>query len=343
MAKSVLRTMLLSGATVLGLAAAARPALADKAHPVIGFTVYDMSSFISLGKSGVQTVADADGAKLLWNSAHMDVNSQISQIQQFINQKVDAIVIAAVNSSTLGPQVEAAKAAGIPVIITNLTVSDAVMKNAVSYVGPDDVKAGENEAIHVMDAIGHKGGVVVLQGPLGQSGEIDRTKGIKNILAKNPEVKLLAIQPANWKRTEAYSVAQDFLSRYGSQISGFIPENDDMAIGAIQALREKGLAGKIPVVGTDGIKDGMRAVRAGTELETNLQDALLELGMAMQVAVDQVQGRPVPKLAMFIMPQITKDNVGHYYDQMYVHPDKFTKDLPALIKKNLAAGTYADQ
>ena len=138
-------------------------------------------------------------------------------------------------------------------------------------------------------------------------------------------------------------MAQDFLSRYGSQISAFIPENDDMAIGAIQALREKGLAGKIPVVGTDGIKDGMRAVRAGTELETNLQDALLELGMAMQVAIDQVQGRPVPKLAMFIMPQITKSNVAHYYDQMYVHPDKFTQDLPALIKKNLAAGTYADQ
>ena len=333
----------LAGCTMLGTIAIAAPALADKSHPVIGFTVYDMSSFIAAGKQGVESVAKANHASVLWNSAHMDVNSQISQIQQFINQKVDAIVIAAVNSATLAPQVAAAKAAGIPVVITNLTVNAEAQKNAVSYVGPDDVKAGEQEAQHLVDAIHNKGGIVVLQGPLGQSGEIDRTKGIKNVLAKNPDVKLLAIQPANWKRTEAYSVAQDFLSRYGSQISGIVAENDDMAIGTIQALREKGLAGKIPVSGVDGIKDGMRAVRDGNQLETNLQDGPLELGMATQVAIDQVQGRQIPAVAMFIMPEITKDNVAHYYKQMFIDPKQFITDLPALVKKNLTSGQYAEQ
>ena len=331
----------LAGCTML--AAASSPAWADKAHPVIGFTAYDMSSFISFGKLGVEAVAKADHVKVLWNSAHMDVNNQISQIQQFINQKVDAIVIAAVNSATLGPQVAAAKAAGIPVVITNLTVSPATQADAVSYVGPDDVAAGRNEAEHLISAIGGKGGVVVLQGPLGQSGEIDRTKGIKEALAKHPDVKLLAIQPANWKRTEAYSVAQDFLSRYGSKIDGVISENDDMAIGTIQALREKGLAGKIPVVGVDGIKDGMRAVRDGNEIETNLQDGPLELGMATQVAIDAAEGKPVPKEALFIMPEITKSNVAHYYQQMFVAPQKFIDDLPALVNKNLASGHYAEQ
>ena len=159
----------LTGCTMLASLAGAAPAWASKDHPVIAYTVYDMSSFISLGKLGVESVAKADGATVLWNSAHMDVNTQISQMQQFINQKVDAIVIAAVNSSTLGPQVAAAKAAGIPVIVTNLTVSPATQKDAVSYVGPDDVAAGENEATHLIDAIHNKGGVVVLQGPLGQS------------------------------------------------------------------------------------------------------------------------------------------------------------------------------
>ena len=138
-------------------------------------------------------------------------------------------------------------------------------------------------------------------------------------------------------------MAQDFLSRYGDQISGIIAENDDMAIGTIQALREKGLAGKIPVVGVDGIKDGMRAVRDGTEIETNLQDGPLELGMAMQVAVDAAEGKPVPLLAMFIMPEITKQNVAHYYEQMFVEPKKFIAGLPALVNKNLASGHYAEQ
>ncbi len=333
----------LAGCGMLGAMAAAAPAWADKAHPVIGYTVYDMSSFISSGKQGVESIAKANGASVLWNSAHMDVNAQISQLQQFTNQKVDAIVIAAVNSATLAPQVAAAKAAGIPVVVTNLTVNPEAQKSAVSYVGPDDVKAGEQEAQHLVDAIHGQGGIVVLQGPLGQSGEIDRTKGIRNILAKNPGVTLLAIQPANWKRTEAYSVAQDFLSRYGDKIKGVVAENDDMAIGTIQALREKGLAGKIPVTGVDGIKDGMRAVRDGTELETNLQDGPLELGMAMQVAIDAVQGKPIPAVAMFVMPEIVKDNVAHYYGQMFVDPKKFITDLPVLVKKNLASGHYAEQ
>ena len=240
------RNALLGCTLLASLALPAQAALADKAHPVIGFTVYDMSSFISLGKGGVEKVAKADNVSLLWNSAGMDVNTQISQIQQFINQKVDAIIIAAVNSSTLGPSVAAAKAAGIPVILTNLSVPDAVMKDAVSYVGPDDVKAGEQEADALMGAMQHKGAIVVLQGPLGQSGEIDRTKGIQNVLGRNPDVKLLAMQPGDWARNKAYGIMQDWLSRYGSQITGVIGENDDMAIGAIQAMREKGLQGKDP-------------------------------------------------------------------------------------------------
>ncbi len=333
----------LAGCTVLAGRAGAVPALADKAHPVIGFTVYDMSSFISLGKGGAESLARANHARLLWDSGHMDVNAQISQIQQFINQKVDAIIIAPVNSSTRGPQVEAAKAAGIPVVIVNLTASPAVMQNAISYVGPDDVKAGEQEAQHLVDAIHGSGSIVVLQGPLGQSGEIDRTKGIKNILAANPNVKLLAMQPGNWARNQAYSVMQDWLSRYGSQITGIVSENDDMAIGAIQALREKNLDGKIPITGVDGIKDGMRAVRAGTLLETNLQDGPLELGMAVQVAIDHINGKPVPKVAMFIMPEITKQNVAHYYDQLYGNPAAFVKGLPDQIRKNLQSGHYAEQ
>ena len=273
----------------------------------------------------------------------MDVNNQISQIQQFINQKADAIIIAAVNSSTLGPQVAAAKAAGIPVVTVNLTVSPSTQKDAISYVGPDDVAAGAQEAQSLMDAIHGKGGIVVLQGPLGQSGEIDRTKGIKNVLAKYPGVKLLAMQPGNWARNQAYSIMQDWLSRYGNQITGVIGENDDMAIGAIQAMREKSLAGKIPITGIDGIKDGMRAVRDGNENETNLQDGPLELGMAVQVAVDHIQGKPIPALAMFIMPQITKDNVAHYYDQLYVHPQQFLDGLTDQVRKNLADGHYAEQ
>jgi ribose transport system substrate-binding protein len=321
----------------------ATPAMADKANPVIGFSVYDMTSFIAWGKQGAEAITKANNGKLLWQSAHGDVNAQISQMQQFINQKVDVIIVAAVNSSTLGPQIEQATAAGIPVIATNLSISGPGSDKLVSYVGPNDVGAGEQEAQAVVDALGGKGNVVVMQGPVGQSGAIDRTKGIQNILAKNPGIKLLAMQPANWDRTQAYKLMQDWLSRYGDQINGLISENDDMAIGSIQALKEKGLNGKIPVSGVDAIKDGLRAVRSGDMIQTNLQNGALELGMAVQVAVDHINGKPVPKEAMLQMPGITKASVDKYYDQLFTSADKFIEGLPELVKQNLASGNYANQ
>lgn len=321
----------------------ATPAMADKAKPVIGFTVYDMSSFIAWGKQGAEAITKANNGTLLWQSAHNDVNAQISQIQQFINQKVDVIIIAAVNSSTLGPQIAEATKAGIPVVATNLSISGPEAEKLASYVGPNDVGAGEQEAQAVVDALKGKGNIVVMQGPVGQSGAIDRTKGIENVLAKNPGIKVLAMQPANWERTQAYKLMQDWLSRYNGQIDGLISENDDMAIGSMQALKEKGLAGKIPVSGVDAIKDGLRAIRSGEVIETNLQNGALELGMAVQVAVDQVQGKPVPKQAMLEMPGITKANVEKFYDQLFDHSDKFVEGLPELIKQNMASGHYADE
>lgn len=343
MKRQLMASALLASAMTATMVCAPTRARADASHPVIGFCAYDMTSFIALGKHGAEAVAAADGAKLLWVSAKLDVNTQVSQIEQFINQKVDAIVVTAVNSATLAPQFADAQKAGIPVIVTNLAASPAAMKIAVSYVGPDDVKAGEQEARHLMDTIGHKGNIVVIRGVLGQSGDIDRFKGINNVLAENPNVHMLAAQPADWARNKAYSVMQDWLSRYGTKIDGIISENDDQAIGAIQALKEKGLAGKIPITGVDGIKDGMRAVRDSTLRETNLQDGMLELGEAVQIAIDHVKGKQVPKLATMIMPEVTKDNVEHYYGQMFSEQDKFLQDLPSLIQKDIASGNYAFQ
>lgn len=319
----------------------AAPARASAAHPVIGFTVYNMTSWVSWGKEGAEAMAKADGATLRWVSANQDVNTQISQIQQFINEKVDVIIVAAVNSSTLGPEIKAATDAGIPVVATNLSIDGPEQKDLVSYIGPNDVGAGERSAEAVVHALHGKGNVVVLQGPIGQSAEIDRTQGIKTVLAKNPGIHLLAIQPANWDRTQAYNIMQDWLSRYGTQIDGVISENDDMAIGAIRAMKMKGIS--LPVAGTDGIKDGMRAVKNGTEIETNLQDAALELGEAVQVAVDHLQGKPVPQVGLLDMPSITKTNVDHYYDQLYTDPAKFLAALPALVRKDVADGNYAYQ
>lgn len=331
---------LLSGTLVAGFSA---PAFATTKTPTIGFTVYSMTSWVSWGKQGALKVAKADHVHLLWRSARSDVATQISQIQQFINEHVNLIIVAAVNSATLGPQLKAAKRAGIPVVATNMLINAPNNKYLKSYVGPNDVGAGVQTAQNVVNALNGKGNVVVLQGPIGQSAELQRTEGIKQVLKKHPGIKLLAMQPGNWNRTTAYSLMQDWLSRYGSKVNGVIAENDDMAIGAIRALKAKGLAGKIPVAGSDGIKDGMREIKAGNEIETNLQDAAIELGEAVQVGVDYLHHKPYPKEALLNLPEITKKNVNHYYNQLYVHPQQFLNKLPSLVKQDLKSGKYANQ
>ena len=105
---------------------------------------------------------------------------------------------------------------------------------------PDDVAAGAQEMQMMADKLGGKGNIVVLQGPLGQSGELDRTKGIKNVLAKYPDIKILAKDTANWKRDEAVNKMKNWMSSFGDQIDGIVAENDDMGLGALQALREAG-------------------------------------------------------------------------------------------------------
>ena len=148
----------------------------------IGVTVYDMSSFITQGKEGMVAFAKANNIQLLWNSAGGDVATQASQVEQLINQKVKGIIIVPVQADSLSPQVKAAKAAKIPVFAVNTTLKDS--RGLTSSVLPDDVAAGAQEMEQMAKHLGGKGNIVILQGPLGSSPELNRTKGIMKVLAK---------------------------------------------------------------------------------------------------------------------------------------------------------------
>lgn len=316
------------------------PAGSDPEHPRIGVSAYNMTSFITLGQEGMEREAEALGAELLWRSANNDVNNQVAQLQTFINQRVDAIIVAAVNSSTLLPQIEAARDAGIPVFITNLTVDPPAAKLTKAYVGPDDVAAGAQAMRSAAERIKGRGNVVLLQGPLGQSGEIDRTTGVERELKKYPGIKLLSKQTANWDRNEAYNVMNNWLSAYGGKIDAVVSENDDMAIGAIRSLATRDLNGKIPVTGVDGIQDGLEMIQKREISATNLQNAPLELGLALAVAVKHVRDEPYPKKVLLDMPVIDSRNVDEIHRMLFTEREKYLQDLPKLIEENLASGDY---
>ncbi|MBD5654008.1 MAG: substrate-binding domain-containing protein [Candidatus Eremiobacteraeota bacterium] len=181
------------------------------------------------------------------------------------------------------------------------------------------------------------------EGPIGGSGQIDRTNGINKALKKYPDIKVLSMQTGNWKRSEALTLMENWIARYGSQINGFVSENDDMAIGGITALKAKGLAGKIPVTAIDGIEDGMRYVKDDLINVTYLQNGALEMGEGLQLVSDYVRHHKALSGKQLIMPRVDKSNVEKYYTQLYVDQSKFIGDLPKIVAANLKSGNYGGQ
>ena len=302
----------------------------------VGVSVYDMSSFITAGKEGMDQYAKDNNIELVWNSANLDVSTQASQVDSFINQGVDAIIVVPVQADSLGPQVAAAKEKGIPLVPVNAALNSP---DVAGNVQPDDVAAGEQEMQMMADALGGRGNIVVLQGPLGQSGELQRTEGINNVLAKYPDIKVLAMDTANWKRDEAVNKMKNWISGFGDQINGVVAENDDMGLGALQALKESGRT--VPIVGIDGIEDGLNAVKSGEFIGTSLQNGTVELSAGLAVANALAKGEDVNKEPVYIMPAITQENVDVAIEHVVTKRAEFLAGLSELTKKNLETGDIA--
>ncbi len=305
----------------------------------VGVTVYDMSSFITQGKEGMEAYAAARDIELQWNSAGGDVSTQANQMDQYIAAGVDAIIIVPVQADSLQPQVAAAKAADIPVIAVNTSLTGT---EVTASVQPDDVAAGAQEATQMVEALSGEGNVVILEGPLGSSPQIDRGKGIDSVLAENPGISVLAKETANWSRDEAVNQMSNWISAFGSDIDGVISQNDDMALGAIQALREAGVEG-VSVVGIDGIEDGLRAVEAGDMIGTSLQNGTVELATGLAVAAKIVRGEDVERNPVYTMPPVTAANVADALRNVVTERDAFLARLPDLVDQNLVDGDIANE
>ena len=327
-----------AGALGLGLTACgAGDDAANSDTTRIGVTVYDMSSFITAGKEGMDTYAEANNIELVWNSANNDVSTQASQVDSLINQGVDAIIVVPVQADSLAPQVAAAKEKNIPLLAVNAALETP---DLAGNVQPDDVAAGEQEMQMMADKLGGRGNIVILQGPLGGSGEINRGKGIDNVLAKYPDIKVLAKDTANWKRDEAVNKMKNWISSFGPEINGVVAQNDDMGLGALQALKESGRTG-VPIVGIDGIEDGLNAVKSGEFIGTSLQNGTVELSAGLAVANAIVKGEDVNTEPVYIMPAITQENVDVAIQHVVTERQQFLDGLVELTKKNLETGDIA--
>lgn len=216
-----------------------------------------------------------------------DALVQQEQFETMITQGYDAIVFSPIDIEAGAAAVQAAHDAGIPVIGVNSRVNSDLL---TSYVGSDDVEAGYMEAKQVLDQIGCTGNVVIIEGVIGQSANVLRLEGNLKALEECPDVKVLERKTANWSRAEAQSLMENWLTAYRGEIQGVISQNDEMALGAIEAIKGAGLSpADFHIAGIDGVTDALNAVKAG-EMLTTLQDGSAQGLGALDLAINAARG-----------------------------------------------------
>lgn len=276
----------------------------------IGISYQNLQNeFVINIQNAVREKAKELNIDLIENDGQGKAENQISQVENFITQGVDAIILNPYDKNGAAPAVDLAVAANIPIVVVNAQVSN--LEKATAYSGSDDIVAGQLEAQYVMDQIGGKGNVVIIHGPNGNSAEISRTEGNKEVLSKYPDVKILAEQTANWDRAQALSLMENWLQSY-SDINAVIAQNDEMALGAYKAIEAAGKQDEIIVVGIDAIPDALKSVEEGKMAATVFQDAKGQGSQALELAIKAANGETVEHINYIPFLLVTKENVNDF-------------------------------
>lgn len=259
----------------------------DKKEINIGVSFQGLSDeYIVRLSDAFQQKADEMGVKVQVADGQMNAEKQVGQVENFIAQKVDAIVLNPISADGCAPAVTAAKEAGIPIITLISTTSNQA--DASTYVGSDAVESGEIQAQMVVEDLNKKGNIVVMFGQMGHDAQIGRYEGLKNTIEET-DIEIIAEQTANWSREEGMKLMENWLSS-GKEIDAVVAQNDAMALGAVMAIEEKGLSDQIKVYGIDAQGEALEAVEKGTMAGTVFQNAEVQGSECVDVAVKAANG-----------------------------------------------------
>lgn len=254
------------------------------------------------GKYGISV--DVQAAK--------DESSMVEQLnlaQTVLSKKPDALLLSPQSDSNLVPVVNAAKAANIPTVI----IDDARTTGASAYIGTDQVKIGAQAATYLHEANPKGGKVAQIEGAAGSPNARARIKGFKDQLATYSDLQLVASQPGNWDRLTALNATSNIL-RQNPDLVGIYANNDGMALGVFEAVKTAKATDKVSVVGTDGIREAKKSVKAG-EMKATVAEFPYEEGqLGVEVALRLLACQPIPPWVVSPNAVITKDNVAKFPD-----------------------------
>ena len=281
----------------------------------VSMTSFD-NPFLTILLNGIKAEAAKDSTVTLsLEDAQLDVAKQLNQVQNFVANGVDAIIVNPVDGASTPAMTALATEAGIPLVYVNHPPAEhAAMPAGTSFIGSNEIDSGTMETKAVCAMLGGKGDVLVLMGPLENEASLIRTKDIEDVIA-TPEcsgMKILDKQVGNWNRTQGQDITTNWLTT-GMHFDAIISNNDEMAIGAIQALKGAGVdMSSVVVAGIDATPDGLAAMAAGDLDVTVFQNATKQGEVALSSAVAMTKGDKVEGNIWIPFEPVTKENMAQY-------------------------------
>jgi len=264
-------------------------------------------TFLMYMKDGMEEYAKTLDQKIevTYVDAKEDVATQLGQVENFITQEMDSIVVIPVNTEATQPITDAANEANINLIYVNRLPAN--LPENVTFVGSKSIDAGLFQMEYLAEKMGGKGNVVIMMGKLSNEASLKRTEGVHEIADKFDDIDVIKEQTAEWSRAKGMSLMENWISS-GDEITAVACNNDDMALGAIEALQAAGLKDKILVGGVDATPDAIASLAKGDLDVTVFQDASGQGRGGIESAYKLAIGETVDHEVWIPFKLVTPDN-----------------------------------
>jgi inositol transport system substrate-binding protein len=286
-----------------------RPDSPDSDRLVVGVSLLNLSNeFIVDIREAMEAKAAELGVQLIVTDAERSAEKQIQQVEGFIARRVGAIVLNPCEVEASSPAVDKAIGAGIPIV----NVNSETRSEPTAFIGSRDEESAEIAIRYIASRLPDGGQIVMMSGYPGQAAEIKRTAGARAALEAYPNLELIAEQTANWSREEGMAQMENWLQSHGARIDAVFAQNDEMGLGALNALQSAGAKERVVLVSVDAIADALTAVAQGQLDATVFQNAQRQAETALETAVQIVNGQPYEKRVLIPFELVTADNVEQY-------------------------------
>lgn len=273
-------------------------------------------NFMTYVRTGLEAAAKHQDVQIQFEDAQGDVVRQLNQVEGFLNQKLDAVIVLPVDTAATANITRAAVAAKTPLVYVNRHPDERTLPEGVVTVASNDIEAGQLQMRYLAQKLGGKGNVAIIMGDLTQNATHARTEGVKQVLKDFPGIKIVEQQSAEWQRSKGMDLTSNWLLA-GTAFNAIVANNDEMAIGAAMALQQAGKAkGEIAIVGIDGLPDGLAAIKRGLLAGSVFQDPKAQAAQAVQAAVRMIKGEQVEAQVWVPFELITPEQVA-VFEQRY--------------------------